>query len=214
MDKRIVTTDTQTNKLPDEFYTGTDVTDIAVQLLGKQLFTRINGELTGGIIVETEAYNGITDKASHAYGGRLTNRTKTMYETGGKAYVYLCYGIHYLFNVVTGPKDTPHAVLIRGIEPVVGLDVMLCRRNMSTLKPGVSAGPGTLSQALGISKELNGSNLTGNEIWIEDNGLTIPSDEVVSGNRIGVAYAEEDAFLPWRYYIKGNKFVSKPNSFT
>lgn len=184
-----------------------------MQLLGKQLFTNIHGELTGGVIVETEAYNGITDKASHAYRGRLTNRTKTMYEAGGVSYVYLCYGIHYLFNIVTGPKDVPHAVLIRGIEPIVGLDIMLQRRNMSTIKPNISAGPGVLCKALGINKRLNGSELIGNEIWIEEKEIQIEPYQIVSSERIGVAYAQEDALLPWRYYIKGNKFVSKPNSF-
>jgi DNA-3-methyladenine glycosylase len=198
-------------KLAYSFYQNTDVNDLAVQLLGKLLFTRIDGELTGGVIVETEAYKGIEDKASHAYGGRFTNRTQVIYEEGGLSYVYLCYGIHHLFNVVTAPKGTPHAVLIRGIEPVQGIDVMLRRRNMAILKPNITAGPGALSKAMGIDKGLNAKDLLGDEVWIEDNGVVFPCDQIVSSARVGVDYAEDHALLPWRYYIRGNKFVSKPN---
>lgn len=199
-------------KLPFSFYQNTDVNSLAVQLLGKQLFTLIDGRLTGGTIVETEAYNGIEDRASHAYGGRLTNRTSTMYQSGGVSYVYLCYGIHHLFNVVTAPEGIPHAVLIRGVEPVAGLDVMLERRNMIALKPNLTAGPGALAKALGIDKNLNDKDLLGEEIWIEDNGIVVPESSVVASPRVGVDYAGDHALLPWRYYIKGNRFVSKPNS--
>jgi DNA-3-methyladenine glycosylase len=198
-------------KLPHSFYQKEDVNSIAVQLLGKQLYTLIDGELTGGTIVETEAYSGITDKASHAYGGLLTNRTKFMYEAGGISYVYLCYGIHHLVNVVTGPSNTPHAVLIRGLEPTSGVDIMLRRRNMPTLKANLTAGPGALSKALGIDRDLNAKDLSGDEIWIEDNAIRFPSNEIVAVPRVGVAYAGEHARLPWRYYVAGNKFVSKPN---
>lgn len=196
-------------KIPKDFYQNINVTEIAVQLLGKQLFTNINGELTGGIIVETEAYNGITDKASHAYGGRFTDRTKTMYKEGGVSYVYLCYGIHYLFNVVTGPLNCPQAVLIRAIEPLIGLDIMLRRRNMTTFKPAVCSGPGALSKALGITKGLNDEDLGGNEIWIEEVDCDVYSQKVLAAKRIGVDYAQEDALLPWRFYVEGNKFVSR-----
>ena len=199
-------------KLPYSFYQNEIVTDLAVHLLGKQLFTLIDDELTGGTIVETEAYKGVVDKASHAYGGRLTNRTQVMYESGGVSYVYLCYGIHHLFNVVTGPQNTPHAVLIRGLEPISGLDIMLKRRNMTSLKPNLTAGPGALAKALGIDKGLNAKDLMGEEIWIEDNGIQINPLDIVAGPRIGVAYAQDHALLPWRFYVKGNKFVSKPNS--
>jgi DNA-3-methyladenine glycosylase len=198
-------------KLPYSFYLQDNVTSLAVQLLGKQLFTKINGEITGGTIVETEAYNGILDKASHAYNGRFTPRTSTMYEAGGISYVYLCYGIHHLFNVVTGQKNNPHAVLIRGIVPTVGIETMLERRKMASLAPRITAGPGALAQALGIDKNLNAKDLLGEEIWIEDNNIHFPSDQIVAGPRVGVDYAEDHALLPWRFYIKGNKFVSKPN---
>ncbi len=199
-------------KLPYSFYQQEEVTSLAVQLLGKQLFTLIDGELTGGTIVETEAYSGIIDKASHAYNGRFTPRTSTMYEAGGISYVYLCYGIHHLFNVVTAAKNNPHAVLIRGIEPVVGLSTMLARRNMQVLAPRITAGPGALAKALGIDKNLNAKDLLGDEIWIEDNGISFSEDQIVASPRVGVDYAEDHALLPWRFYVKGNKFVSKPNS--
>ena len=199
-------------KLPFSFYQNDDVNALALQLLGKRLFTRLNGVITGGIIVETEAYKGIEDKASHAYGGRFTDRTKVMYENGGLSYVYLCYGIHHLFNVVTGPEKTPHAVLIRGLEPLTGLELMMERRGMSVLKPNITAGPGALSKALGIDRLLNAKDLSGEEIWIEDALPGWKLGEVVAGPRIGVDYAADHALLPWRYYVKGNKYVSKPRS--
>jgi DNA-3-methyladenine glycosylase len=198
-------------KLPFAFYQQDDVVNLAIQLLGKKLFTRINGKVTGGIIVETEAYNGVTDKASHAYGNRFTPRTATMYEAGGVTYVYLCYGIHHLLNVVTGSKNNPQAVLIRGIEPIEGIEVMLGRRNMQQLAPRITAGPGSVAKALGIDKNLNAKNLLGDEIWLEE-GIQVRPEFVVSSPRVGVDYAEDHALLPWRFYVKGNKYVSKPNS--
>lgn len=200
------------SKLPYSFYQQDNVTHLAVQLLGKQLFTFVDGKLTGGTIVETEAYNGVTDKASHAYGRRFTPRTSTMYQEGGVSYVYLCYGIHHLFNVVTAQKDTPHAILIRGIEPVEGIETMLERRKMISLASRITAGPGALAQALGIDKNLNAKDLLGDEIWIEDKGISFNPDQIVASPRVGVDYAEDHALLPWRFYIKGNRYVSKPNS--
>lgn len=199
------------SKLPYSFYQNENVLQLARELLGKQLFTFKDGELTGGTIVETEAYHGVTDRASHAYGGRFTNRTQTMYESGGISYVYLCYGVHSLFNVVTADKGIPHAVLVRGIEPVTGIDIMLERRKMSKLKPNLTAGPGALSQALAIDRSLNGIDLNGDELWIADHGISFPDDQIISGPRIGVDYAGDDALLPWRFYVKGNLYVSKPH---
>ena len=200
------------SKIPRQYFASSDVTAIAQYLLGKQLCTEINGELTCGKIVETEAYNGIVDRASHAYGGRNTDRTSILFKEAGMAYIYLCYGIHHLFNVVTGPKDTPHAVLIRGIEPTIGIDIMLRRRKMMVLKPNITAGPGALSMALGLSRQLNGEDLTGNVVWIEDIHETASAESIVACPRVGVDYAGEDALLPYRYYIKGNTYVSKPRS--
>ncbi|MBB2148383.1 DNA-3-methyladenine glycosylase [Pedobacter gandavensis] len=199
-------------KLPFSFYQRDDVNALAISLLGKQLFTFVDGKLTAGIIVETEAYKGVDDKASHAYGGRFTDRTKVMYEPGGLSYVYLCYGIHHLFNVVTAQKGTPHAVLVRGLEPVIGIDVMLERRGMEQLKPNLTAGPGALAKAMGIDRRLNGLSLDGAEIWIEDAPEDWLPGTVVASHRVGVAYADDYAFLPWRYYLKGNKYVSKPRT--
>ncbi|PXY47092.1 DNA-3-methyladenine glycosylase [Flavobacterium hydrophilum] len=198
-------------KLQLSYYLNPDVLFLAKDLLGKVLFTQINGEVTAGVIIETEAYFGVTDKASHAYGGRRTNRTETMYSEGGVSYVYLCYGIHHLFNIVSSVKGEPHAVLIRGIEPLIGKDIMEIRRNMSAVKAAISSGPGSVAKAMGIDKSFNQKDLTGEEIWIEDYNIRYNSDEIVSTPRVGVAYAQEDAFLPWRFFIKDNKYVSKPN---
>ena len=198
-------------KLPAAFYQNENVVEVAKQLLGKMLFTHIDGNLTGGIITETEAYDGVIDKACHAYGGRNTNRTATMYLAGGVTYVYLCYGIHHLLNVVSGVVGNPQAVLIRAIEPTEGVEVMLERRKMEKLAPRITAGPGALSQALGIDKKLNAKVLSDNEVWIEDGGREYVGDEIITTTRIGVAYAQEHALWPFRFYLKGNKYVSKPH---
>ena len=187
-------------KLKTDFYERPDVVQIAKDLLGKYLFTRFDNVTTGGIITETEAYNGIVDKASHAYNDRRTARTEIMYATGGTAYIYLCYGIHSLFNVVSNVQNVPHAVLIRAIYPTHGINHMLARRGMKTMKKNLTAGPGTVSQALGIHYADSGLSLLGNKIWIEDKGLVI--NEFKTTPRIGVAYAKEDAALPYRFVIE------------
>ncbi|MBT2619407.1 DNA-3-methyladenine glycosylase [Chryseobacterium sp. ISL-6] len=198
-------------KLQYSYYQNQDVIFLAKDLLGKILFTQINDEITAGIIVETEAYFGVLDKASHAYGGRRTNRTEILYHEGGISYVYLCYGIHHLFNIVTSVKDEPHAVLIRAVEPLVGKDIMELRRNMPFTKAAITSGPGSAAKALGIDRSFNKKDLSGEEIWIEDHGIRYTSDQIIEGPRIGVAYAQEDALLPWRFFVKGNPYVSKPN---
>jgi len=198
-------------KLPESFYLNTDVVHLSKNLLGKYLFTCIDGVTTGGYIVETEAYNGIIDKASHSYGNRITPRTKTMFMQGGIAYVYLCYGIHEMFNVVTSVEGQPHAILIRAIHPTEGLEAMLYRRNMIALKPNITQGPGSVAKALGISRAINAISLQGDTLWIEDRGLTFTDEEIAAVPRVGVDYAGEDAFLPYRFYVKGNPYVSKPN---
>ncbi|MFD2287494.1 DNA-3-methyladenine glycosylase [Pedobacter petrophilus] len=201
-------------KLSAEYYLNEDVISLAKDLLGKILYTNIDGEVTAGIIVETEAYFGIKDKASHAYGGRRTNRTETMYSKGGVSYVYLCYGMHHLFNVVTSVRDDPHAVLIRGIEPLIGIDVIEARRNMSVAKAAISSGPGSAAKALGIDRSFNAKDLRGDEIWLEDQGIRYHDHEIAATPRVGIAYAQEHAILPWRFFVKGNKYVSKPNKVT
>jgi DNA-3-methyladenine glycosylase len=198
-------------KLPLSYYSNQDVLFLAQDLLGKVLFTEINGEITAGTIVETEAYFGVQDKASHAYGGRRTDRTETLYSHGGISYVYLCYGIHHLFNVVTSVEDDPHAVLVRAVEPLIGKEIMESRRNMPASKAAISSGPGSAAKALGIDRSFNKKDLGGNEIWIEDQGIRYAFDDIIAGPRIGVAYAQEHALLPWRFFVKNNKYVSKPN---
>ncbi len=188
-------------KLPRSFYLRPDVVQIAKELLGKHLFTKLNGTLTGGIITETEAYAGIIDRASHAFGGRRTARTEIMYSEGGTAYIYLCYGIHSLFNVVTNDKNVPHAVLIRAIYPTHGIKKMMERRNMIEQKKNLSAGPGTVSQSLGIHFSDSGLSLLEKKIWIEDKGITVNKKDIKASARIGVDYAGTDALLPYRFVL-------------
>jgi DNA-3-methyladenine glycosylase len=195
-------------KLHQSFYRDDNVVKVARELLGKVLVTDIGGYFTSGIIVETEAYAGITDKASHAYNGRRTGRTEVIYREGGVAYVYLCYGIHYLFNIVTHTQDVPHAVLIRAAEPLDGIPAMLQRRGKTRPELALMRGPGSLSKALGIDKELNGCSLEGPEIWVEDREIKVPVKAILSGPRIGVDYAGADALLPYRFWIKDNPHVS------
>ncbi|AZA76617.1 DNA-3-methyladenine glycosylase [Chryseobacterium sp. G0186] len=199
-------------KLPLSYYLNQDVLFLAKDLLGKVLFTEIDGHITAGIIVETEAYFGVQDKASHAYGGRRTERTETLYSHGGISYVYLCYGIHHLFNIVTSVENDPHAVLIRAIEPLIGMEFMELRRKMPASRAAISSGPGSAAKALGIDRSFNKKDLAGTEIWVEDHHIHYTPDEIKAGPRIGVAYAQEDALLPWRFFVKGNKYVSKPNT--
>lgn len=186
--------------LPASFYRRGDVTLIARELLGATLRTRIRGKETALTITETEAYAGVTDRASHAWGGRRTARTEPMYAAGGIAYVYLCYGIHHLFNVVTGPRDVPHAVLVRAGTPVAGMPTMLRRRGRSHIDGRLAAGPGTLSQALGIRTSMSGTPLTGPRIWIEAGDAVDPAC-IATGPRVGIDYAGDDAALPYRFRL-------------
>lgn len=188
-------------KLTKRFYLRENVVHVSRDLLGKYLFTNFEGELTGGIITETEAYNGIVDRASHAYNNRRTDRTEIMFGEGGVAYVYLCYGIHSLFNVVTNKKNIPHAVLIRSIHPTHGIALMLKRRNKKTIDKSLTRGPGTVAQALGIHYSKNGTSLLGNEIWIENRNHKIKMGQIEISKRIGVDYAGEDAHLPYRFVL-------------
>ena len=198
-------------KLDHLFYSRRDVVQVARELLGKVLVTRFDGALTSGRIVETEAYAGITDRASHAYGGRRTKRTEVMFKKGGTAYVYLCYGIHHLFNVVISEQEIPHAVLIRAVEPLEGIDVMLQRTRKKKLDNTLTKGPGNVSRALGLFTHHTGSDLSGKEIFIADDGFMIAKKDILATVRIGVDYAGEDASLPYRFILRGNKYVSGKN---
>ena len=200
-------------KLDIEFYQQKNVLQIAKELLGKILVTNWKGIITSGRIVECEAYAGIIDRASHASGGRRTARNEIMYGEGGYAYVYLCYGIHHLFNVVTNSTDIPHAILIRALDPVEGIKEMLLRTNKKQLDHSLTRGPGNVSKALGISTKHSGISLLENKIFIVDDGGKYRRKEIGASPRIGVDYAGKDALLPYRFYVKGNPFVSgKPNN--
>jgi DNA-3-methyladenine glycosylase len=195
-------------KILRSFYLRPDVVKISRELLGKYLFTKSNGQVTGGMIVETEAYAGCEDRASHAFNNRRTKRTETLYQKGGIAYVYLVYGMYPLFNIVTNSKDIPHAVLIRSVEPVVGLDIMHARRTRNKKQSNLTNGPGKLCQALGITVDMNGIELDENQIWLEDRGKRIDPESIISTTRIGIDYAGPDANLPYRFYIKDNTWAS------
>lgn len=189
--------------LKASYYANPDVVFLARDLIGKTLCTRIGGVLTGGIITETEAYAGVIDKASHAYGDRRTKRTETMYGKAGTSYVYLCYGIHRLFNIVTNVKGIPHAVLVRAISPTIGIEEILRRRG-AKLSPALCVGPGKVTQALGIDLLHNNLSLRGKEVWLQDDGVKIDPKDIQVGPRIGVDYAGEDAKLPYRFWVKGD----------
>ncbi len=195
-------------KLDNSFYDRSDVVRIARELLGKILVTEFEGQLSSGRIVETEAYNGVVDRASHAWSGRRTNRTEIIYREAGTAYVYLVYGIHHLFNVVTNKKDIPHAVLIRALEPLEGIPLMLRRTGKEKPDFTLTRGPGNLSRALGLLTLHTGASLHGEEIFIGDDGYRPRKTEIGISPRIGVDYAGPDAELPYRFFIKGNKYVS------
>jgi DNA-3-methyladenine glycosylase len=197
------------SKLPVSFYSRPNVVQISKELLGKYLLTEIDGVRTGGMIVETEAYSGQNDKACHASQGRRTACTEVMYQQGGVAYVYLIYGLHHLFNIVTNKEGMADAVLIRAIEPTEGIEEMLLRRRMQKKGKRLTAGPGVMSEALGISRKQYGEPLTGPPIWVEDRQQKLNEEEIIARPRVGVAYAGEDALLPWRFSIKSNPWVSK-----
>lgn len=195
-------------KLPLSFYQRNNVLQIAEEMLGKLLVTKVNSAFTSGRIVEVEAYNGVTDKASHAFGGRRTKRNEIMYADGGVAYVYLCYGIHHLFNVVTSRQEIPHAILIRALEPVKGIDMMLKRTGKKILDNTFTRGPGNLSKAMGIHIKFSGTSLRSEELFLANDGFTFNKKEITASPRVGVDYAGNDAFLPYRFFIKENPFVS------
>jgi len=196
------------NKLPEAFYLQTNVVKVAKALLGKILVSQLDGIYTAGRIVETEAYNGAADRASHAFGNRRTNRTQVMFAKGGTAYVYLCYGIHHLFNVVTNVTDVPHAVLIRALEPVAGIEDMLIRTGKKQADHTLTRGPGNVSKALGIYTRHTGLSLLGDEIFIADDGYRLKQSSIAATPRIGVDYAGPDALLPYRFIVKESPFVS------
>ena len=193
--------------LPESFYQRDNVATIARELLGKGLYSRINQKVTGGMIVETEAYSQ-KERGCHAFKGK-TERNKIMFSNGGLAYVYLCYGIHNLFNVVTNTEGVADAILIRALQPLKGEELMM-QRMKSTSMERITSGPGKLTKALGIDRSFNGRYLLSNDIWLEGDVNLISSKDIIASKRIGIDYAGKDAHLPWRFTIKGNLWVSKP----
>jgi DNA-3-methyladenine glycosylase len=199
-------------KLPSHFYKRPDVIQIAKDLIGKIIVTDFNGLITTGRIVETEAYIGITDRASHSFGGKRTPRNEHMYAGAGTAYVYICYGTHHLFNIVTNAINIPDAVLIRAVEPIRGTDIMLERTGKQKPDTSLTKGPGNVAKALGISKRHSGINLLKDGIYIADDGLIIDQGLLGISKRIGIENSGDAALKPFRFYIKGNPFVSSyPN---
>ena len=199
-------------KLSESFYDRTDVLKISQDLLGKVLITNFSGELTSGRIVETEAYAGVGDRASHAFGGKRTSRMEAVYGPPGTIYIYICYGMHHLFNVVTNKVNTPHAILIRALEPLEGIETMLKRTGKKQADFTLTRGPGNVSRALGMAKEHSGGNLLSGEIFIGDDGLRYKKDQIVITRRIGVEYAREDAERLYRFIVKGSPYVSGKKS--
>lgn len=194
-------------KLPKEFYTGTDTVAIAKQLLGKLLVTNMQGNITSGIITETEAYCGTEDRGCHAYNGRRTNRTAIMYAAGGVSYVYLCYGIHCLFNVVTHQAGNPHAVLIRAVQPVDGIDIMLQRTGKLLYTPQLASGPGLVAKCLGIGLMHNGIDLTSEQIFVAETGSE--PMEIIESARVGMHFDGIYKSIPWRFRIAGSAYTGK-----
>ncbi len=192
--------------LNEAFYRRSSVIRIAQELLGKGLFTKINGKITSGRIVETEAYSW-KERGCHAYNNRMTARNEVMFGNGGQAYVYLCYGIHHLFNVVTNRDGKADAVLIRALEPMEGIDEMSKRTGKPTTNR-ITSGPGKLTRALGIDRSHNGTPLISNNLWLSDIGFSVPKKEIVSGPRIGIDYAGPDALLPWRFTIADSPWIT------
>ena len=187
--------------IPLSYYKQENVKALAKDLLGKFLFTHLEGQTTGGMITETEAYAGTKDKASHAYNGRRTARTEIMYAEGGVSYVYFTYGMHHLFNVVTGKKEVPHAVLIRALFPLVGMETMMQRTGKSTSGYHLTNGPAKMTKALAITKQQNGLPLDGDTLWLENHGIVVDDAHILTTSRIGVDYADEDAKLPYRFVL-------------
>ena len=198
-------------KLPLSFYQRDNAVLVARELLGKHVYTNIDGQLTGGLIVETEAYQGPEDRGSHAYNNRRTPRNETMFSAGGVVYMYICYGIHDMLNIVTGTEGSSHAVLIRAVEPRIGVDIMRERRNVFNEDARLCRGPGALAKALGLVKSHNGISLLDDKIWIEDKGVTIEENDIIASARVGMNFDGPYKTIPWRFYVRGNKNVSRPH---
>lgn len=196
-------------KLTPDFYQGENTLQIAAALLGKYLYTNIDNKLTGGMIVETEAYLGPEDRGSHSWNNKRTPRNEMMFAAGGVAYMYICYGMHNMLNFVTGAEGSSHAVLIRALEPTRGIEIMRERRGIFNSDKRLCAGPGALCMALGLTKAHNGTSLLGDQIWVRDEGLVLTDEEITRTARVGMNFGGPFKEIPWRFYITGSKFVSR-----
>lgn len=194
----------QFSPLPREFY-ARPVLSVAKACIGKILVHRTEQGVTAGRIVESEAYRGPEDRAAHSYGGRRTARTEVMFGPPGFAYVFFVYGMHYQFNLVTTKDGAPHAVLIRAVEPVLGVELMAERRGLPANAKQLSNGPGKLCQALGIGRESYGVDLCGSKLFLAEG----PSVRHASAKRVGIDYAGEWAEKPWRFYDPKSRYVSR-----
>ncbi len=199
-------------KLSRSFY-GRDSVTVARELLGKVLVHKTGGQELRAMIVETEAYGGIPDKAAHSYGGKKTPRTKIMFGDPGFSYVYLIYGIYNCFNIVVAKEGDPQAVLIRALEPLEGLENMAINRYNKGYKElsqkqiyGLTNGPGKLCMAMNIDRSLNGEDLSQDTLYLE--ARKEEEQKIVEAKRIGIDYAQEAKDYPWRFYLKDNPFVS------
>lgn len=197
-------------KLPLDYYRDDNVVSVARDLLGKHLFSFVDRQLVGGIIVETEAYRGPEDRGSHAWKGKRTPRNETMYHAGGVVYMYICYGIHDMVNIVTGSEGMSHAVLIRAVEPLVGLDEMRMRRSLFGQDKRLCQGPGALAKAFGLNKGHNGIDLQSDTVWIEDHHFRFSDEQIMESPRVGLNFEGPYKEMPWRFFVKGNPFVSRP----
>lgn len=185
-----------------------DPEEVAQNLLGKVLVSHLDKELTSGRIVEVELYSAPEDKASHAFNNRKTSRTEVLFKTGGFAYVHMTHQ-QTMLNVVISDENIPRGVLIRALEPLVGIDQMIQRRGKQALKD-LTSGPGKLCQALGITKSLYATDLTNSDIlWIASDHFNYNKDQIAQTVRVGIDYAEEYALKPWRYIIKNSLYLSK-----
>jgi DNA-3-methyladenine glycosylase len=195
-------------RTPEKFFLRENTVSVAKDLLGKLLVVPAdNGTRVSGMIVETEAYMGVEDKAAHSFGGRRTARNEITYAEGGHVYVFFVYGMYYQLNLVTGPAEHAHVVLIRAVEPVEGIEIMRGRRGMMPDK-NLTSGPGKLTIALGIDRSFNGEHLSGDRIWVEEY-KNCKKSEIATGPRVGIDYAEEFVEMPWRFWIRGNPFASR-----
>jgi len=202
------------SKLPREFYLEETLV-VARRLLGKLLVHDTPEGRTAGRIVEVEAYQGPQDRAAHSYHNLRSKRTEIMYGPGGHAYVFMVYGMHHCFNIVTRPPEYPQVVLIRALQPVAGLKLMACRRGLQQFTPAIERnlanGPGKLCQAMGITRALNGEDLCAGRLYLSDDGIVVAETDLCRTPRVNIDYAGEARDYPWRFLVTDSPYTSRAN---